>query len=419
MTRSSSHSFYNICNFNKLQKLDDFLNEYQKIGNLIINEIWNNGYKSFSIKDDILDFPKYLDYNLFNNIQTPLSKRALSTLVNQIAGVISSSTEKRRRLIWLKNKLIKENKPTNFVDDKLLKCKITKPNFAKQIEVSSKCCDIIKGNNFDWFIRIKSIGKEFGFIKIPIKGTSVSKKWLSKGKMMNSFLITNSNIQLRYKIESSNIENTGTEILGIDQGLNNVATCSDGQVTSKIDNHGHSLSSIIDKLCKKRKGSAAFKSAQEHRKNFVNWSINQLNFKNLKEVRLERIYNIGYKNPRGRQLSHWTNTLIRDKILRVCEELEVPVLQQDSTYRSQRCYECGHVRKSNRNGSEYKCKRCGNIDDADHNASMNHTIDLPKIPYGFRNLKKNLKQGFLWNPCGITDLNGVEIRVPLSNNQEK
>lgn len=415
MNRSSKHSILKICNFTKLQTLNSFLNEYQRVGSLIIDSIWNNGYKEFSIKDDKLSFGKYIDYNNFN-IQTDLSGRALSTLVTQICGIISSSTEKRRRLIWLRDKLIKENKDISFINKKLLECKISKPNFSKQMEVSSKCCDIKKGIGFDWFLSLKSIGKKYGKINIPIKGTKVSQKWLSKGKMMNSFLITNNEIQIRYTIES-NPYSHGNTILGIDQGLNNVATCSDGQVTSKVDKHNHSLSSIIEKLSRKRKGSKSFKKAQDHRKNFINWSINQLNFKNIKEIRLEKIYNIGYKNSKSRKLSHWTNTLIRDKIKRMSQEMEVPLIEQDSTYRSQRCFVCGNVRKQNRKGSEYHCKNCGHKDDSDHNASMNHTIDLPPIPFSFRSLKKNLGDGFLWNPNSISSLDGVEFRVPLLNNQ--
>jgi len=41
-----------------------------------------------------------------------------------------------------------------------------------------------------------------------------------------------------------------------------------------------------------------------------------------------------------------------------------------SQYTSQRCCKCGVICKSNRNGEIYKCA-CGNITDADYNASLN------------------------------------------------
>lgn len=131
---------------------------------------------------------------------------------------------------------------------------------------------------------------------------------------------------------------------------------------------------------------------------------------------MEKIWNIGYKQRTSRKLSHWTNTLIRDKILRKCEELEVPIIEQDSTYRSQRCFNCGIVRKSNRKCKLYKCKHCHYEADADYNASLNHSIDLPVIDWKIRNQGFNLGKGFYWKPSGLFTFDGVELRVPLSKN---
>ena len=67
----------------------------------------------------------------------------------------------------------------------------------------------------------------------------------------------------------------------------------------------------------------------------------------------------------------------------------VHFVEQDSTYRSQRCSCCGNVRKANRKGKIYECKHCGNVIDADYNASINHSIDLPEIPYNLRERNLN------------------------------
>jgi hypothetical protein len=42
-------------------------------------------------------------------------------------------------------------------------------------------------------------------------------------------------------------------------------------------------------MTRKQKGSKSFKRTSNHRKNFINWSINQLNLDNIKEIGLERI----------------------------------------------------------------------------------------------------------------------------------
>ena len=114
----------------------------------------------------------------------------------------------------------------------------------------------------------------------------------------------------------------------------------------------------------------------------------------------------------NRKMSHWTNTLIRDKVESLCEELGVQVKHQSSTYRSQRCSECGMVRKGNRKGKTYTCKNCGLVIDSYYNASKNHEISLPEIPYGFRNLKLNRK-GFFWLETGLFDLEGRSLQSLL------
>jgi hypothetical protein len=49
--------------------------------------------------------------------------------------------------------------------------------------------------------------------------------------------------------------------------------------------------------------------------------------------------------------------------------------------------------------------------DADLNAAKNHSIYLPDIRF-LLGYKLNIKNGFFWNPNGVFDINGQEIRVP-------
>jgi len=55
-------------------------------------------------------------------------------------------------------------------------------------------------------------------------------------------------------------------------------------------------------------------------------------------------------------MTHWSNPEIRDKVLWRCEELEVPVVLQESVYRSQRCHQYSLVRKANRKGRSIHVK---------------------------------------------------------------
>lgn len=407
--KSSKHSI-TFANKTKIDNLNNFIDEYRRVATIIVDDIWNNGYtynnQEFNIHKNLLTVPKFIDYNKFN-FKTTLTARALSTLVTQISGMLSAEVEKQRKRIWMlqHQKELGSTKQQRKQLALRLKQNIPqKPNCNNiNVEVSSKCCDWLKTNGlFDGYLRLKSIKKTKTEIKIPIKFHKHSNHLMQNREMMSSFLISKNNITIRWKKEKQPIKQDGV-IVGCDQGMKDVLNCSDKQVTPKIDIHGHSLESIIRKLSTKKKGSKAFKRAQEHRKNFINWSINQLNFSGIKEVRLERIWNICYKNRTNRLMPHWSNTLIRDKIESKCAEEGIRLIHQSSTYRSQRCSGCGIVRKTNRKGKVYECKHCGLVIDADYNASKNHEIDLPEIPYFLRKLQLNRSNGFYWLETGFYD----------------
>lgn len=109
-------------------------------------------------------------------------------------------------------------------------------------------------------------------------------------------------------------------------------------------------------------------------------------------------------------MSHWTYTLIEKKVKLLCEESGVRLNLQSSTYRSQRCSQCGLVRKNNRKNKVFTCS-CGHVEDADYNASCNHAVILPDIPYDLRVSKFN-RIGFYWLESGFYDLDNKVLTVP-------
>ena len=187
---------------------------------------------------------------------------------------------------------------------------------------------------------------------------------------------------------------------------------SDRQTTGK-DIHGWDLDGIAKKKARKRRGSIAYRKVQDHYKNHIHWCINRVNLKGIKELRLEEIVNINYKRRTSRYLQGFANSLVRDTIKARCEENGVHFKLQSSSYRSQRCSQCGWVQKSNRKGKVFSCNQCGYVDDADINASLNHEANLPDVPVWLRKAKVN-RAGFYWLVTGFVDKFGVELRVPLS-----
>jgi transposase len=241
---------------------------------------------------------------------------------------------------------------------------------------------------------------------------------MKKGTRLNSVLLSEDSVSIRFDIPDPEPKQNGI-ILGGDQGLKDVLNLANSDtyiVTQKVDNHGHSQESIINKVARKKKGSKAFSRAKTHQKNFINWSLNQLDLSNVRQINLEKIWNIGYRCSKSRKMSHWQNTLIRDKITKIALEQGVLVKEQSCTYRSQRCNSCGQVRKANRKGKMYECKNCGNVCDADMNAAINHSIVLPDIPWTLRNDKINRKNGFFWKPEGFFDYQGGSLQSPLPVN---
>lgn len=412
--RSSVHPT-SFANTGKKDDLHRVVTEMRRVLQLMIDHLWKHGLKwkdkkgiecRFSIEENLLDFPPFIDYSIFD-IDTFLSARALSSLATQAAGIIKAAIQKQKKRLYIYEKKKAEGTTKSKLKPLIRAIKTNipqKPNCSNiNIELSSKCCDWQDASGeFIGFLRLKSITKDRTEIRIPIKGHKHSKKLASKGTRMNSFLISPNKVDVRWKIEKPALKDEG-EVVGADQGMKTILTCSNEETTPPHDIHGHDLTSIMQKLSRKKKGSKAFKRAQDHRTNFINWSINQLNFSNIKELRLEEIINIGYKNKTSRMMSHWTNTAIRDKIETMCEESGVRLTLQSSTYRSQRCSSCGVVRKANRKGKTYKCKHCGFECDADLNASLNHIVDLPEIPYTLRKAEINRGNGFYWKPDGFFD----------------
>lgn len=420
MIRTSVHNI-NFANTQKKNMYKDFLKEYRRVFSLILDEIWKYGYSwkdnkgqkhIFNVSKNLLEHPKFIDYNLFN-IKTILSARALSSLVTQLCGVLGASVEKQRKRLYVLEKLKNQGlKPSKAFVQALKRGNPKKPNASNlNVELSSKCVDVENTNNhFDLFIQLKSIGKEFGRIRLPIKFTKHSNALL--GQLKGSFLFKNKSIDLRWE-HSVEPRNEG-EVLGSDQGKIDVLTLSNDTKTPQQDAQGWTLNKIIDKLSRKKKGSKGFLKSQRHRENFVNWSINKLNLDGVKELRFEKIWNINYKRNTSRSMIHWCNVLIRNKVKSHCETLGVHVVEQDNVYRSQRCSNCGLVRKANREGKIYHCKSCGFVCDADLNAAKNHEQDLPSLPMDLRKCRYNLGQGFYWKTTGLHCVDGSELRVPVA-----
>lgn len=421
LIRKSSHYFQRDSNLSKLEKLESFLSEYRNHLQDIIDFMWNAEFiwhskdlkrRILNIHNDLLDCPSFISTTFLTN--SKLSQRALKCAATQACSIIKGVVKYRSKLLYVRNKLTSEGKDLVKINSLLEEANLSKPivDSKTPAELNSICATYKETSNyFDGFIQLTSLGKSFGKLRLPIKYTKHSNKLKDKrnGKLMTSFLIYNQKCDFRWAIPKPVLKENG-RIVGADPGQTTVLTLSDGQSTH-VDCHGHSLKSICEKLSRKKPNSKAFKQTQDHRKNYINWSINQLNFDSIREVRMESNKNIRRGRNTSRSLKHYTYTLINRKIETLFEDIGVHLTSNKSFYRSQRCSKCSFVYKLNRKGKEFYCRKCAFKSDADLNAAINNEVNLPDL----NNLYPldNKISGFFWKESGVYNLKGEELTVSL------
>lgn len=384
MIRSSKHTL-KFANPGKQRVLSQFVAEYKELVRKFVNIIWNN-YRNDppSLLDNWICQSISSDVNNDSNIRQCAAKQACS--------MVRAVVAKHNKRLWKLKQLQKEGKDTRYLQRKIDTTKLTKPDANNiNVELDSRFVTFKEGKHFDIFIQIYQIGNKRK-IRLPIKHTKVSRKWLKKGKFKGSIRINEREITLYFEIQRK--QNKGTRKLGADQGQTTCLTLSDGQVTVKNE-HGHDLNTIQDRLTRRKKGSKGFIRSQEHRKNYINWSINQLDFSHVKELGFEKVKNLKKGRKTTRKLSHWTYPLIKMKLIMVSENEGFKITEQDNKFRSQRCSQCGWTQRSNRKGKTFKCLHCEFYADSDLNAASNHEIELPDLPWEVWHNHENIK-GFFW-----------------------
>jgi len=416
----ASRLYFGFANKGKRTTLLEFLAEYQSVVQTTIDHVWNTRItfndKVLDVKNNELCVPHFIPASHYPEINTSLSARAVKCATTQAMAMVKAALKRRAKdLSWLSRL---EGAPVPKTLVKRLESPLVKPSADHvKAELNSICATLTWGDetSFDGWLVLSSLGKAFGKINIPLNKNRHFNR-LSRGRQLASFLISADGVDVRFAIEpETHME--ASRVVGGDTGLRTVLTLSDGQTTPECDRHGHSFQSICHGLARKKKGSKSFSKAQAHRKNFIHWSLNQLNLSSITEIRLEKVRNINYGRRASRYMQAWTNADIQRKVMALAEEQNVSVKLQSSIYRSQRCSVCGLVRKANRKGKIYSCKGCGFVCDADLNASRNHEQNLPPVPDAFYRTKRNLGAGFYWTSGGCSNSSGVELAVPPSNNQ--
>lgn len=176
-------------------------------------------------------------------------------------------------------------------------------------------------------------------------------------------------------------------ILGVDMGIVNIATDSDGNTFS-----GKKVDTIREKttIIKAKLQSCGSKSAKRHLKKIsgkearfkrntnhvISKKIVQLAKDTSRSIALEELKGFNgrqtVRKAQRERFGKWAFDQLRNFIEYKAQIVGVPVIPVNPRNTSRRCSHCGHIAKANRKSqSEFVCMHCGFSLSADENAAKN------------------------------------------------
>jgi len=204
--------------------------------------------------------------------------------------------------------------------------------------------------------------------------------WSVKGATLK---YKNNELILHLVVEKQNITNQIlNKVLGIDRGINNILVCSNNQffnskklkaIKGKYQYLKASLQSKGTRSAKRK-----LKRIAEKEQRFVRDLNHQLsktianseyNVFALEKLQITKSKKLGRRF--NKKLGNWSYGQFEQFLTYKVEELGKIVLKVNPKYTSQKCSKCEHIEKTNRNQSNFECKKCGYKLHADLNASKN------------------------------------------------
>lgn len=346
LTRSSKCTL-KFATKEKRQTLKTILTEYGQVVNFFIEQFWINTPTKAELLKDIVNLP-----------DTWLSARLRKVAAREAIDLIQS---------------VKKAKRT------------TKPvHQSKRMHVSSTIASLqIKktAKSFDCWLHLASIGNKI-ILDLPIKGHNHINRLMAKGKQLQSYIITEDCVQFCFEIETG-IKTDQGELVGIDTGINALASLSNGQQL------GLDVKRQIERIKNKKYGSKKQKKARRALKQYMDETA-KVAVSNKQLVVVEGLKKMNHKTKLTRRVSKnirrslgaWCYRYWLNRVQMACENNRVSFRTVNPAYTSQRCHACGHTESGNRKGEIFLCLGCGHTDNADLNASKNILNRFLSGPYG-------------------------------------
>ena len=183
-------------------------------------------------------------------------------------------------------------------------------------------------------------------------------------------------------------ENKDGKIVGLDRGVYNIVTTSDGvyygaKDVRRVKRKYNHVRSVLQK-----KGTRSAKrrliSISGCEKRFVHDQNHCISKKlantdeNVSVYVLEDLSTMNMLRLKGKSnrtmrkwLSNWSYSDLEEKLIYKCKRNGIRVEFVDARYTSQKCSVCKTIDKASRKGNRYTCRHCGSIMHADVNAAIN------------------------------------------------
>jgi transposase len=402
----SSKTTLRFANANKREALEGIMREYHRVVCAFVDILWEKPHA---------EVRSLLDKEITSAVPTFLSARLIQCAGKQASGVVRGTRQKREQRMYQHKKLADEGKHKHArkLMASILRYDVSKPNmkFGLPMELDERFCSIeleVGSKKFDGWLSLASLGLKEK-IKIPFKRTKHFNELLSLGTLKKGVRLSSRNITFMFEIPDPAHADHG-KTAGIDIGMTTALSVSfgDHQWESQKCAHGHDLTTICQKISRRKKGSKGFRRAQQHRKNYINQQVNLMPLDGVRQINIEGIRDMRKGKRSTRFMSHFTYTVLSERLKSTSEERGVLVVEVDPAFTSQRCSCCGWTREANRKGKKFQCGKCGFIADADLNASRNLSLDLTPIVRTGKKRPDN-KKGFYWRVLGP----GKEPMSPL------
>ncbi len=192
---------------------------------------------------------------------------------------------------------------------------------------------------------------------------------------------------LNIEIADPVVNDHPTAFLGVDRGINNAVVASDNtfwnskhikDVKYKYQKLRQSLQSKGTRRCKRKLRSLAgrerrFMTGENYQ--IAAWVVAKpfdcIVLENLKGIKANAKKQKKVGEQTRKKFANWAYYQLETIVVNKALEAGKMVLFVNPKYTSQRCSRCGHVVKTNRNGTAFSCKQCGFSIHADLNAARN------------------------------------------------